>query len=97
MMAGYAGALAVAALSSSGVATAAPSGFANFGNAQDTVNALTSAGYNVQINGGLAFPLSSCKVTQVEGLNNSNIDSNGKRIDPTKFDTVYVDVSCRGG
>jgi hypothetical protein len=30
-------------------------------------------------------------------LNNSNIDSDGKRIDPTKFDTVYVDVSCRGG
>ena len=92
-----AGALAVAVLSSPGVATAAPSGFANFGNAQDTVNALSAAGYNVQINGGLAFPLSSCKVIQVEGLNNSNIDSNGKRIDPTKFDTVYVDFSCRGG
>jgi hypothetical protein len=91
-----AGALTVAVLGSSGVATA-PSGFANFGNAQDTVNALTAAGYNVQINGGTVFPLSSCKVIQAEGLNNSNIDSDGKRIDPTKFDTVYVDVSCRGG
>src|SRR5215475_7983803 len=91
------GVVAVALLSSSAVASAAPSGFANFGNAQDTVNALTAAGYNVQINGATAFPLSSCKVIQVEGLNNSNIDSDGKRIDPTKFDTVYVDVSCRGG
>jgi hypothetical protein len=89
--------LAVAVLGSSGVATAAPSGFANFGNAQDTVNALTAAGYNVQINGATVFPLSRCKVIQVEGLNNSNIDSDGKRIDSTKFDTVYVDVSCRGG
>ena len=97
MAAVVAGALAVAVLGSTGVAAAAPSGFANFGNAQDTVNALTSAGYNVQINGGTAFPLSSCKVIQVEGLNNSNIDGSGKKTDPTKFDTVYVDVSCRGG
>lgn len=95
--AGAACALAVAVLGSSGVATAAPSGFANFGNAQDTVNALTAAGYNVQINGATVFPLSRCKVIQVEGLNNSNIDSDGKRIDSTKFDTVYVDLSCRGG
>jgi len=71
------------------VATAAPSGFANFGNAQPS-NALTAAGYNVQINGATVFPLSRCKVIQVEGLNNSNIDSDGKRIDSTKFDTVYV-------
>jgi hypothetical protein len=79
------------------VAGAAPSGFANFGNAQDTINALTAAGYNVQINGATVFPLSTCTVIQVEGLNNSNIDANGNRIDPTKFDTVYVDISCRGG
>jgi len=59
-----AGVVAVAVLSSSGVASAAPSGFANFGNAQDTVNALTAAGYNVQINGAAAFPLPSCEVTQ---------------------------------
>ena len=97
MMAAAASTLTATVLSSSGVAAAAPSGFANFGNAQDVVNTLTAAGYNVQINGATAFPLSSCKVIQVEGLNNSNIDSAGKRIDPTKFDTVYVDVSCRGG
>ena len=97
LAAGAVGALAATVLGSSGTAAAAPSGFANFGNAQDTVNTLTAAGYHVQINGGTAFPLSSCKVIQVEGLNNSSIDSNGKRIDPTKFDTVSVDVSCRGG
>jgi hypothetical protein len=89
--------LVVAALAVAGNAAAAPSGFANFGNAQDTVNALQAKGYNVIINGGQAFPLSSCRVLGVEGLNNSNIDSAGARIDPTLFDSVYVDVSCRGG
>jgi len=49
-----------------GETAAAPSGFANFGNAQDTVNALQAKGYNVIINGGQAFPLSSCKVLGVE-------------------------------
>ncbi|GAC1395967.1 MAG: hypothetical protein NVS4B6_03130 [Mycobacterium sp.] len=76
------------------VAAAARSGF---GNAQDTVNALQSQGFNVILNGAKAFPLSSCKVTGIEGLNNSNIDSSGHRIDPKQFDTVYVDISCRGG
>jgi hypothetical protein len=88
------GALGVAI---AGPAGAAPSGFANFGNAQDTVNSLQAKGYNVILNGATAFPLSSCKVLGVEGLNNSNIDSAGSRIDPTSFDTVYVDISCRGG
>ena len=92
------GTLAVTALGMAGETAAAPSGFSNFGNAQDTVNALQARGYNVQFNGATTvFPLSSCKVIGVEGLNDSNIDSAGARIDPTKFDTVYVDVSCRGG
>jgi hypothetical protein len=91
------GAIAVAAVGPLGVACAAPAGFSNFGNAQDTVNALQAKGYNVILNGATAFPLSSCKVLGVEGLNNSNIDSAGSRIDPTQFDTVYVDISCRGG
>jgi hypothetical protein len=90
-------AAAASALTFDGVATAGPAGFSNFGNAQDTVNALQAKGYNVILNGATAFPLSSCKVLGVEGLNNSNIDSNGSRIDPTQFDTVYVDISCRGG
>ena len=75
-------------------AAAAPSGF---GNAQDTINALQSQGFNVVVNGAAVYPLSGCKVTGIEGLNNSNIDAAGRRIDPTKFDTVYVDISCRGG
>jgi hypothetical protein len=88
------GILTAAALGSVGAAAAAPSGF---GNAQDTVNGLQSQGFNVVLNGATAFPLSGCKVTGVEGLNSSNIDDAGRRIDPTKFDTVYVDISCRGG
>ena len=77
-----------------GSAAAAPSGF---GNAQDTINALQSQGFNVVLNGAAVYPLSGCKVTGIEGLNSSNIDASGRRIDPTKFDTVYVDISCRGG
>jgi hypothetical protein len=59
VLAGAVGALAEAVLSSSGAAAAAPSGFANFGNAQDTVNALMTACYNVQINGAeqLSIPV----------------------------------------
>jgi hypothetical protein len=90
-------ALAVATFALAPVAAAAPSGFSNLGNAQDTVNYLQSKGYNVMLNGATAFPLSSCKVLGVEGLNNSNIDSTGARIDPTQFDTVYVDISCPPG
>ena len=91
------GAVAVATVGSTAAAAAAPSGFSNFGNAQDTVNALQAKGFNVVLNGAAVYPLSSCKVIGVEGLNNSNIDSSGSRIDPTQFDTVYVDISCRGG
>jgi hypothetical protein len=77
-----------------GAAAAAPSGF---GNAQDTISALQSQGFNVLLNGAAVYPLSGCKVTGIEGLNSSNIDSSGRRIDPAQFDTVYVDISCRGG
>jgi len=74
-------------------AAAAPSGV----DAQDTINALQSQGFNVVVNGAVVYPLSGCKVIGIEGLNSSNIDAAGRRIDPTKFDTVYVDISCRGG
>jgi hypothetical protein len=88
------GAFTVITLGSADAAAAAPSGF---GNAQDTINALQNQGFNVVLNGASVYPLSSCKVTGIEGLNSSNIDSSGGRIDPTRFDTVYVDISCRGG
>ena len=87
-------AFSVTALGSSGEAAAAPSGF---GNAQDTINALQNQGSNVGLNGAAVYPLSGCKVTGIEGLNSSNVDSSGRRIDATQFDTVYVDISCRGG
>ncbi len=88
------GTLTAVATILTGTAAAAPSGF---GNAQDTVNALQNQGFNVVLNGAAVYPLSSCKVTGIEGLNSSNVDSSGRRIDPTEFDTVYVDISCRGG
>jgi hypothetical protein len=91
------GAGAAVGLTIVGVAVAAPSGFSNFGNAQDTINTLRAMGYNVVLNGATVYPLSGCKVLGVEGLNNSNIGPDGMRLDPTEFDTVYVDVSCRGG
>jgi hypothetical protein len=94
LAAGVFGTLIATALGFASLAVAAPSGF---GNAQDTINALQSQGFNVVINGAVVYPLSGCKVTGVEGLNSSNIDSSGQRIDPTRFDTVYVDISCRGG
>ncbi|WP_245839781.1 hypothetical protein [Mycobacterium aquaticum] len=79
-------------------ASADPSAFNNgYGNAQDTVNALRAQGYDVQLNGAAVYPLSSCRVTGIEGLRNSNSQPNGNRIDPTESDTVYVDISCRGG
>jgi hypothetical protein len=87
-------ALGAVTASTLGSAAAAPSGF---GNAQDTINALQSQGFNVVLNGAAVYPLSGCKVTGIEGLNSSNVDSSGRRIDPTQFDTVYVDISCRGG
>ncbi len=68
-----------------------------YGNAQDTINALQSQGFNVQLNGAAVYPLSGCKVTGIEGMRNDNIDSAGNLIDKTKFTTVWVDISCRGG
>jgi hypothetical protein len=88
------GTFTAATLGSPSMADAVPTGF---GNAQDTINALQSQGFNVVLNGAAVYPLSSCKVTGIEGLNSSNIDSLGRRLDPTQFDTVYVDISCRDG
>jgi hypothetical protein len=75
-------------------AAAAPSGL---GNAQDTITALQHQGFNVILNGAAVYPLSGCKVTGIEGLNSSAIDASGRRVDPKPFDTIYVDISCRGG
>jgi hypothetical protein len=85
--------LATAAMGLAGVAAAAP----GFGSVPDTISALQAKGFNVQLNGAAVYPLSGCKVIGIEGLDSSNVDSSGNRIDPTQFDTVYVDISCKGG
>jgi hypothetical protein len=79
-----------------GWSAAAVAGPSDFGNAQDTIDALQAQGYYVLLNGAVVNPLSWCKVTGISGLNSSNIDSAGRRIDPTQFDRLYVDVYCRG-
>jgi hypothetical protein len=89
--------LVAASIGSPAVAAAVPGGPGGFGNAQDTINALQAQGYNVQLNGAAVYPLSGCKVTGIEGMRDSNIDSNGAIIDRTKLTTVYVDISCKGG
>jgi hypothetical protein len=63
--------------------------------AVDTVAELEAAGHHVQLNGSANVPLSLCKATAVHGLNNSNIDSSGNRIDDDLYTTVYVDVVCQ--
>lgn len=88
---------ALAALASAGAAEAAVGGPGGYGNAQDTINALQAQGFNVQLNGAAVYPLSGCKVTGVEGMHNDNINSAGAIINPTKFTTVWVDISCKGG
>jgi hypothetical protein len=89
--------LVAASLGSPAAAAAAPGGAGGFGNAQDTINSLQAQGFNVQLNGAAVYPLSGCKVTGIEGLHDSNVNSNGSIIDPTQFTTVYVDISCKGG
>lgn len=80
------------------VAAAEPAIFDNgYGNAQDTINTLQALGYNVVINGAAVYPLSGCKTTGVEGLRSSNVNPDGTRLDSHQFDTVYVDISCKGG
>lgn len=85
------GVLAMGSLNLAGpVAAANPS-------ATDTIANLHAEGHHVQINGSANVPLSFCKVTGVHGLNNSNVDSSGSRIDEDLFTTVYVDVHCDDG
>jgi hypothetical protein len=76
-----------------GLSFAAPSA-AEARSAVDTIAQLEAQGHHVQLNGSSNVPLSQCKVTGVHGLNNSNIDSSGSRIDENLFTTVYVNVAC---
>ena len=62
--------------------------------ATDVIAKLEAEGHHVQLNGPTSSPLSQCKVNAVHGLNDSNIDSSGSRIDEDLYTTVYVDLSC---
>jgi len=83
--------LATGILAFAAPAQATPTGISS---AADTVNSLHAAGFDVQINGAAEEPLSRCTVTDIHGLNNSNVNSADQRIDSSQFDAVYVDVSC---
>ena len=72
---------AAAAVGLAGAAGAAPTGG---GNAADAVKELQAEGYNVQINGSVTDPLSTCVTTGVHGVPTAG----------SSFTTVDVDVSC---
>ncbi|WKG02955.1 hypothetical protein [Mycolicibacterium sp. HK-90] len=80
-----------------GLGLAAPAGAApsGTGSAADTVRELQNRGYQVQINSNANTGLSNCRVTGVHGLSDSNIDEDGRRIDPSQHTTVYVNVACQ--
>jgi hypothetical protein len=85
------GALAAVGLGLAGAATAAS---AVPGKAQDTISGLQAQGYSVQVNGTADNPMSECTVTGVTGMSDSNVDAAGRLLDPTKFTTAHVDISC---
>lgn len=60
----------------------------------DVIAQLEEQGHHVQLNGSSNVPLSQCKLTGVHGLNDSNLDTSGNRIDSDLYTTVYVDVVC---
>ena len=80
------GALGAGSLALAGVASAAAvTPYGN--NAADTINNMQAQGYDVQLNGTAAVPLSRCTVTSVDGL--GSVQPN-----PTQLNTVYVGISC---
>lgn len=80
-----AGAIAAASLGLAATAAAFP----NAGTAADVVSELKSEGYNVQVNGIVSVPLSTCRVTDVSPtLNDSDT------LQDKQHTLVFVDVSC---
>lgn len=92
-----AAAIAIAAISAAGglglagTAAAMPTGDQS---AADTVARLQADGHHVQIHGSAAGQLSQCDVTSVHGMNNSNIDESGNKIDRDLFNTIHLEVDC---
>lgn len=83
-----AGFIFAAGLSVAGAAAAEPLAG---GSAADAVTSLQGRGYDVEVQGDTAAPLSECTVTQISGLSGSN--ANGQAGVP-KGSTVYVTVAC---
>jgi hypothetical protein len=78
-------ALGAAALALAGAAAAFP----NAGTAADVVSGLKDEGYNVQVNGIVAVPLSACRVLDVHPTL-----TDGATLDEKQHTMVFVDVSC---
>ena len=67
------------------------------GPASTAVQELQSAGYNVSINwleGHPNVPLSECKVTSISGLRVTMQADGMTLMEPARFDTAYVDITC---
>jgi hypothetical protein len=76
-----------------GLGLAAPAA-ASVDSTADTIAQLEAQGHHVQLNGSTSVPLSQCTVTGVHGLNDSNLDESGNKLNPDLHGTVYVDVVC---
>jgi hypothetical protein len=79
-----------AAVALAGIAAAAPTGG---GNAGDATKELHAAGHNVQINGSLTDPLSTCVTTGVHGTP-TTAGLPGPSFGSRLFTTIYLDVLC---
>jgi len=79
-----------AAVALAGIAAAAPTGGGNVG---DATKELHVAVYNLQINGVLTDPLSSCVTTGVHGTR-TTAGLPGPSFGPRPFATLYLDVLC---
>jgi hypothetical protein len=79
------GALAAAGLGMAGTAAAFP----NDGTAEDVVSELETEGYNVQVNGLVQVPLSTCRVTDVHPTLPDSATLQDKM-----HTMVFVDVAC---
>ena len=80
-------------------AVAAPAAYAatptGGSSAEKSVDWLEQQGYHVQLNGGPSQgSLSQCKTLGIHGLRDSNVDDDGRPLDPSAHTTVYVDVAC---
>ena len=67
----------------------ATAAFPNAGTAVDVVSGLKDEGYNVQVNGIIAVPLSRCRVLDVHPTL-----TDGATLEEKRHTMVFVDVLC---